>query len=250
MREDSEYNIIEHGKDCMTRVYQGGYPRKTRDANGKWTLEERFFIHEDALDGEIPAVYARNENLPINSVEITSGIAGYPHLRDVLLVWREDDGNWNGATNDSSISIRSQGQFTERDIEDHPLWKELGNGGTELTEDQEMLKYYRPKFGVTSILFIITESKKKSSYKWEQETLIGEMHQIKSPPYLKNANPKCWKCIGREISWTKGGYVEITDTWQYDLYQWEGTVSPLMSREDMDKLLAKLRPLWNSKKGK
>ena len=74
------------------------------------------------------------------------------------------------------------------------------------------------------------------------------MYQNKVPPYLKNAVAKNWKCVGREITWTKKQYVEITDTWQYDFYEWEGTISPFMSAASLNKLIAKLRPLWQKKK--
>ena len=74
------------------------------------------------------------------------------------------------------------------------------------------------------------------------------MYQVKTPPYLKDATPENWKCIGREITWTKKQYIEITDTWQYDYYTWEGSISPFMSQKQLDKLIQTLRPLWQKKK--
>lgn len=242
MRETGT-NILEHGNDYHSRVYQAGYPRKTRDKDGVWTLEERFYIHADNVDAEIPGTRERKENLPINNVEINSGIHGFPDIREVVLTWKDDGGDWNGASNNKDITIRSQTQYTERDIEDHPLWGSIASD-----DDKEMLKHYRPKFGIVSVIYIVTESRKKANYKWYEEELIGDMYQNKVPPYLKNAVAKNWKCIGREITWTKKQYVEITDTWQYDFYEWEGTITPFMSAASLNKLIAKLRPLWQKKK--
>lgn len=242
MRETG-INILEHGNDYHSRINQPGYPRKTRDKDGVWTLEERFYIHADNVENEIPSVGARNENLPINNVEINGGIAGYPNIREVVLTWKEDGGDWNGATNNKDITIRTHTQFAERDIEEHPLWKSLTSD-----DDKEMLKYYRPKFGIGTIIYVVTESRKKANYTWKQTEILGDMYQVKAPPYLKDATPENWKCVGREITWTKKQYVEITDTWQYDYYEWEGSISPFMSQKQLDKLIQTLRPLWQKKK--
>jgi hypothetical protein len=42
MRENSEENILFHGSDYRKPLMQQGYPKRTRDQDGRWMLEERF----------------------------------------------------------------------------------------------------------------------------------------------------------------------------------------------------------------
>jgi hypothetical protein len=73
---------------------------------------------------------------------------------------------------------------------------------------------------------------------------------VKSPPHLANGDSKRWKCVGREINWSKGQDVEITESWQYDYFAWADSIMPLMTKEQMEKIIAKMEAYEKSLSGK
>lgn len=221
--------MIWHGHDFKTPLPAEGYPKRTR-TNGIWKRQEKFYIRRDLAERHIPAIGTVDaENFVVGTVEVVEQLHGYPDVEEVTIDWEAVDSNftWNGSNNNADLVCESNTSRTERRIEEHPDWKSL----TE--EEQKLLRSVYSTFTLISVTFRCTETIAKRNYRFTEEDIVGNVNTIEVPPYLKNAHAGNWMNMGRTVRWTKGENVEITETWQYDMYGWGGTVTPSSNLKDI-----------------
>lgn len=216
--------VIVSDYDFLTPVYEEGYPKRTRDEDGKWTREERFLIHSSVEDTFIPAVRASSGDLNLVSVEVDDSIAGFPDIHRVTLKWGVPEieaSGWNGIGTNTDYSYESDSQRTEKRLAEHP-------GMAAITDDADraLLEKYYPVFVVITVTFRKITRIEKGSFTFSESTIIGNTNLKETPEDIADATANRWMNLGRSIRFTAGEYVEITDSWQYDLYEWKGAIGP------------------------
>lgn len=226
------------GNDFSVPVYAEGYPVSTRDEDGNWERQEKFYIQKSLKDNYIPAYGTENgDGLMIRSVEINEGLAGFPDVCEVLLIWGglDSGASWNGSSNDNETTYESDTARAEKRIEEHPGWEKLAE------KDQELLRKYYPNFAVLTVTFRKTQRKRRSRFNFTENEIVGKVGRLDYPDGLRHADPKKWLNYGRSIRFVKGDSVEITESWQYDLYEWQGSLRPDVTMNDIVKWLKKYR---------
>ena len=226
------------GDDFSAPVYAEGYPVSTRDEDGNWERQEKFYIQKTLKNNYIPdSGTVDDDGFMIRSVEINEGLVGFPDVCEVILIWGGQNfgTSWNGSNNSNETTYESDTARAEKRIEEHPGWSGLSQ------EDQELLRKYYPSFAILTVTFRKTQRKRRSSFKFTEDEVIGKVGRLDSPSGLRNASAKKWLNYGRSIRFVKGDSVEITESWQYDLYEWQGSLRPDVTMDDIVKWLKKYR---------
>ena len=220
--------VVGHKFD--TPVSMAGYPLKRRDENGIWQKEERFRIQTGLQGNYIPTHGSTNsEGMVINGVEINEGLEGFPGISEVALTWKYPDINstWNGSSNEYGTTYESDATRAEKRIEEHPDWPTLS------ADDQTTLKGAFSTFVLVTITYRKIQKKKKSSFRFTEEEIVGNVNQTEAPSGLSGATAAKWMNYGKSIRFIKGDSVEITESWQYDWFNWKGAVTPTMKLTDI-----------------
>lgn len=218
-------SVVLSDFDFLTPVYEDGYPKRTRDEDGKWTKEERFYIKKTVADTFIPEPRASNgSGLNLIGVEVDDGITGYPDLCRVTLKWGVPEivaSGWNGIGTNTDYSYESDSQRTEKRLAEHP-------GMAAITDeaDRALLEKYYPVFVVVTVTFRKITRIEKGSFNFTEAVIVGNTNVKEVPEDIADATANRWMNLGRSIRFTAGEYVEITDSWQYDLYEWKGAIGP------------------------
>lgn len=222
--------MVQVGHDFTTPVFQTGYPKYARDENDNWTRDESFYIRKDLRDSYIPAVGSMDgEGYLSSTVNIEEGVPGFPDICRVDIHYKKFSfsESYNNDGYGSKVTQESTVNRVEKKIEEHPGWKSL------TAEEQATLKGYAPTFVLVTVVYRRVEEVQKSSYKFRESDIIKNVNVIENPEGLLNASANKWMKTARTMRWTKGENLVITDTWQYDEYEWRGTVTPNSNLADI-----------------
>jgi len=194
--------------------------RRTRDEAGNWTLEKEYWIAESAIASFLPVpgaslVDAICGTLYNFGVEITQ-TAGTTHK--IKLTYKKSP--VTDPETGTEIIQESATNRTEKKIEEHPGWSALSEF------QQTSLKSFYSTFEVISTTYKRTTRSKASSYTFNEDDVLGNVNSIETPAGLSGATSGKWKNYDKSINYTKKGILETAESWQYDLYDWSGTVTP------------------------
>jgi hypothetical protein len=205
------------GNQYEIPVLQKGYPVRTMDADGSWSLTFVYHVANDIADNFMPTQHDVDPRMGKKFLggSIADNAAATGVAVMTLNFGDPDTSGGSGSELDGTLTYESDCGFEERPIEEHPDYKTAS-----ATRKKELRDEHGNSFIYIPIVFRKSYVLDPSRIEMAESTILRGVGKIQKPGGLKNATEGLWMKTARRIRKNRNNF-EIIDEWTYDEDGWK-----------------------------